>query len=89
MFADIKTESVQASSEQILARAPDVIVEVRSTEKVTDAQQQEAVASWSALGSLPAVKNRQVVVLGGQGLVVPGPRIADSAEALARALHRE
>jgi iron complex transport system substrate-binding protein len=89
VFADIKTESVQASSEQILARAPDVIVEVRSTEKVTDAQQQEAVASWSALGGLPAVKNRQVVVLGGQGLVVPGPRIADSAEALARALHRE
>jgi cobalamin transport system substrate-binding protein len=89
VFADIKTESVQASSEQILARAPDVIVEVRSMESVTAAEQQEAVASWSVLGSLPAVKNHRVLVLGGQGLVVPGPRIADSAEALAQALHRQ
>jgi ABC-type hemin transport system substrate-binding protein len=62
---------------------------VRSAENVSDAERQEAVASWSALGSLPAVKNRRVIVLGGQGLVVPGPRIADSAEALARALHRQ
>lgn len=87
VFASMRTESVQASSEQILTRAPDVIVEVRSTETVTAAEQQEAVTSWSVLGSLPAVRHHRVIVLGGQGLVVPGPRIADSAEALARALH--
>jgi len=87
VFASMATESVQASSEQILTRAPDVIVEVRSTGTVTAAEQQEAVTSWSVLGSLPAVRNHRVIVLGGQGLVVPGPRIADSAEALARALH--
>lgn len=87
VFADMKTESVQASSEQILTRAPDIIIEVRPTPTVTPAEQQEAASAWSVLGSLPAVKNHRVVVLGGQGLVVPGPRIADSAEALARVLH--
>lgn len=87
VFADIKTESVQASSEQILTRAPEVIVEVRATETVTAVEQQEAAAAWSGLGSLPAVKNHRIAVLGGQSLVVPGPRIADSAEALARVLH--
>ena len=87
VFADIKMESVQASSEQILTRAPEVIIEVRSTGAVTAAEQQEAAAAWAVLGSLPAIRNHRVVVLGGQGLVVPGPRIADSAEALARVLH--
>lgn len=87
VFAGFRTESVQASSEQILARAPEAIIEVRLTGAVTAAEQQEAVAAWSVLGSLPAVRNHRVVVVGGQGLVVPGPRIADSAEALARVLH--
>ena len=87
VFADIPAESVQASSEQILARAPEVILELRATDTVTPAEQQEAIAAWSVLGSVPAVKNHRVRVLGGRGLVVPGPRVADSAETIERALH--
>jgi iron complex transport system substrate-binding protein len=88
VFADIQAESVQASSEQVLTRAPEVIIEMQSAERVSEQDQREAAKSWSLLGSLPAVKAHRVHVLGGQGLVVPGPRVADSAEALARVLHQ-
>jgi iron complex transport system substrate-binding protein len=49
----------------------------------------EAKTVWSALSSLPAVRNNRVQVLTGQYLVVPGPRIAEATEALARTLHPE
>jgi len=87
VFADVPAESVQASSEQILTRAPEVIIEVRSADTVTDRDRQEAIDAWRSLGSLPAVRNHRIYVLGGQSLVVPGPRVADATEALANALH--
>jgi iron complex transport system substrate-binding protein len=87
IFADIAAESVQASSELILSRAPEVILEVRSADTRGDADQQEGIIAWSGLGSVPAVRNRRIHILGGQGLAVPGPRVADSAEAMARVLH--
>jgi iron complex transport system substrate-binding protein len=87
VFADIQAESVQASSEQILTRAPEVIIEVRAVGGVGDEAQQEARSSWGVLGSLPAIRNRRVHVLGGQRIVVPGPQVADSAEAIAAILH--
>ena len=41
--------------------------------------------TWAALASIPAVRNRRVLVLRGDYLVVPGPRIAMAAEAIAGA----
>jgi ABC-type Fe3+-hydroxamate transport system substrate-binding protein len=36
---------------------------------------------------VPAVKNHRVVILLGPGLTVPGPRVADGIEQMAKALH--
>jgi ABC-type hemin transport system substrate-binding protein len=36
---------------------------------------------------VPAVKAGRVVVVAGEGLVVPGPRVADAVERLSAALH--
>ena len=44
-------------------------------------------AVWSTLTSMPAVRNKQVYELVGQYLVVPGPRLAQAADTLARTLH--
>jgi iron complex transport system substrate-binding protein len=44
---------------------------------------------WSALASLPAVRSGRIHFLSGDYLVVPGPRLAQGAEAFARALHPE
>ena len=88
-FADVAGESAQPSQETLLTRAPEMVIEVHAEGmfKTSDATQEKAV--WSALPSLPAVRNRQVHVLIGQYLVVPGPRFAQATEMLARTIHPE
>jgi iron complex transport system substrate-binding protein len=87
VFADVARESVQATTELILARAPEVILEVRSADILTAEEAAREVASWAPLASVPAVRNRRVIVFTGQGLTVPGPRVATVLERMFRALH--
>jgi len=89
VFADVGRESTQPSHETIIARGPDVIVELQAEAMFKPGDAAEDVAVWSTLASLPAVKNKKVHILTGQYLVVPGPRIADATEAMARTLHPE
>jgi iron complex transport system substrate-binding protein len=87
VLGDFMRQSVQTSTELILARAPDVIVELR----YGDAQRRERLDAelrvWDALASVPAVKGRRIHLLVGDEFVVPGPRIGLAAERFARALH--
>jgi len=87
VFGDIDRESVQATTELMLTRAPDVILEVRSADVLTAEEAAREARAWDALSSLPAVRQRRVIVLTGKGLTVPGPRVADVVERMARALH--
>jgi iron complex transport system substrate-binding protein len=89
VFADVARESAQPSQETLIARAPEVVIEVHAEGmfKTSTAEAERAV--WSALPSLPAVRHRRVHVLIGQYLVVPGPRFAEATETLARTLHPE
>jgi iron complex transport system substrate-binding protein len=87
IFADIPRESVQATTELILARAPAVILEVRSADVATEAEAAREAASWAPLASVPAVRQKRIVVLTGQSLTVPGPRVPDVVERMSRALH--
>jgi iron complex transport system substrate-binding protein len=89
VFADVPREAVQPSTETLLARAPAVVIEVRARGMLEAADQAVERRTWATLSSLPAVRNNRVHILSGQYLVVPGPRLADAAEALARALHPE
>ena len=86
VFADVAKESVQPSVETILARAPEAILEVRAAGLIEKTPSPERDA-WSALSSMPAVRNHRVHLLTGDYLVVPGPRLAAATEAFARALH--
>jgi iron complex transport system substrate-binding protein len=86
VFADVERESVQATTELILARAPEVILEVRSADILTAEDAAREAASWTPLSSVPAVRSRRVVVLTGRGLTVPGPRVADVVQQIAEAI---
>jgi iron complex transport system substrate-binding protein len=86
IFADVKRESVQATTELILARAPEVILEVRSADILTAEEAAREAASWAPLSSVPAVRGKRVVVLTGRGLTVPGPRVADVVQQIATAI---
>ena len=87
VLSDIDKESAQVSTETILARRPDVILELNAATRLNEADLKAVVDPWMTLSSVPAVRNRRVVILNGPGLTVPGPRVVDGIEKMARALH--
>jgi iron complex transport system substrate-binding protein len=87
VFSDLKQQSVQASTEMILARRPEVIIELRYGQSAANPARARDLQAWDALGSVPAVRTKRIMVLVGDQYVVPGPRIVDAARELARALH--
>jgi iron complex transport system substrate-binding protein len=87
VFADIKQQSVQATTEMILGRRPDVIIELRYGDILKKLDIAKDIAAWNTLASLPAVKNHRVHVLVGDQFVVPGPRLVDALRQLVMALH--
>jgi iron complex transport system substrate-binding protein len=86
VFADVRQESVQATTELLIARRPAVILELRADpiDRVTEARE---IRVWSALASIPAVRDRRVHIIGDARTVIPGPRVAEGVELLFRAIH--
>ena len=87
VLSDIDRESAQVSTEMILARKPDVILELNAATRLNDADLKAVTDPWMALSSVPAVRNKRVVILTGPGMTVPGPRVIDGLEKMAKALH--
>lgn len=86
VFADLKQQSVQATAELIIARRPDVILELRA-EPLDPAIEAKERTVWNTLSSVPAVRNGRVHIVGDARTVVPGPRVAEGVEVIARVLH--
>jgi iron complex transport system substrate-binding protein len=86
IFGDINQQSVQASAELILARRPDVILELRADPLDPDTEARER-AVWNALSSVPAVRSGRVHIIADPRTVIPGPRVAEGVEVIARVLH--
>jgi iron complex transport system substrate-binding protein len=89
VFADVPRESVQPSQETLLVRAPEVIMDVRASGLAESPDAQADRSAWKALASVPAVRNGRIYFLVGEQLVVPGPRLVEGVEMMARALHPE
>jgi iron complex transport system substrate-binding protein len=83
-LGDVHQQSVMMSTEMVLARAPDVIIELRYAR---DAAAGADARAWDVLPSVPAVRHHRVFVLEGEELVVPGPRVADATLRIAASLH--
>jgi iron complex transport system substrate-binding protein len=88
VFGDVKQQSVQATSELILARRPDAILELRAGEMAPEQRARE-IAVWQILPSVPAVRTGRITILNDPRTVVPGPRVAEGTELIARTLHPE
>ena len=86
VFSDVKRQSIQTTSELAVARAPDVIVEIGIDTASTSGRNLRA---WDALASIPAVRNRRIYQLRGDGMMNPGPRISASVRRVAEVLHPE
>jgi iron complex transport system substrate-binding protein len=87
VFGDLDRESVPVSSEALLAKRPDVILELRIGERPPPDQVRREREPWLRFASVPAVRNNRIEILYGDHLVVPGPRVGRAAEEIARALH--
>jgi iron complex transport system substrate-binding protein len=87
ILSDFKRQSVQMSTEMILTRAPEVIIELQYGDSPRRQQLDAEARVWEALPSVPAVRNKRVHILVGDEFVVPGPRIVAAAERFARVLH--
>jgi iron complex transport system substrate-binding protein len=88
VFADVDRQSIQATTELVLARKPEVILELRGTDMPAGRRRKE-LAVWETLSAVPAVKSGRVIFITDPRTVVPGPRVAEGTELLARALHPE
>ena len=88
VFADVKVQAVQANTEQVLARRPEVVLETRALNSAWPSGDRQAELDvWQALGSIPAVRNKRVLFLFDDRIVIPGPRVVEGTMAMARALH--
>jgi hypothetical protein len=86
-FGDLQRQSLQLSSETLLARAPDVIIELQTTEGWPPDRIARELAVWKALPAVPAVRTGRVHIIADDRLSIPGPRVAEGARILARVLH--
>jgi iron complex transport system substrate-binding protein len=87
VFADVNRQSLQATTEILLARAPEVILETYSGAGWTPARVAEERAVWKGLPTLPAVRANRVYILTDETLLIPGPRVADAVRLIAKTLH--
>jgi iron complex transport system substrate-binding protein len=86
VFADVAKQSVQATTELILARRPEVIIELRP-QPIAPEDVKKEIGVWQVLSGVPAIRSGRIVILSDQRAVVPGPRVAEGTELIARALH--
>ncbi len=76
------------SLEAILTADPDFIIELDPDGAARPAGEADALVAWGRIGPLRAVREGRVRVLVGNQHYVPGPRIAQTFEAICRALNR-
>jgi iron complex transport system substrate-binding protein len=87
VFDDVKRQSLQVSTEILLARKPEVILDVHGADVLPADRLAREREVWRALPSLPAVRTGRVSVIADDRLVVPGPRVAEAARLIAQILH--
>jgi len=86
VFGDVKRESLMAATETILAKRPEVILELHYSDRAARGDEARERDAWKLLPGVPAVRNGRVRLLYGGELVVPGPRVVLTARAFAAAL---
>ena len=87
VFADVMRQSVEVSTEMMLARKPDVVIELWYGDLGKDLDLSRQAQAWNVLGAVPAVRNHRVYELAGDEFVVPGPRVVAATRRLAETLH--
>jgi iron complex transport system substrate-binding protein len=89
IFKDAVAPYPKVGMEEVLARDPEVIVDMgdmSQTENVTEAHKRAVVQLWRAYPSIAAVRNGRVFAVASEIFTVPGPRMVEAARAFAEML---
>jgi iron complex transport system substrate-binding protein len=89
VLSDVRRVAVQITTETMLKLAPEAILDLHYGDQLPSMDISAERAVWNQLPAIPAVRTGRVYLLLGDEFVVPGPRIADATEKIARALHPE
>jgi iron complex transport system substrate-binding protein len=90
IFKDTIAPYARVTFEEVLARNPQVIVdmgEMSDTQGVSEERKRAVVALWGRYSRLAAVRQGRVFAVASDIFVVPGPRVVDAAREFARMFH--
>lgn len=82
IFADLKTPYPMVSMESIIERNPAIIIEVLPGKKLTAKEQSDYLKYWDHYPQIDAVKNNQIHIVTEDYVLIPGPRIGQTAKKL-------
>jgi iron complex transport system substrate-binding protein len=89
IFEDVKQPYPEASKESLIRRSPEVILEMRAGEKISESRRRQIVNDWKILRGVPAITKERIYVLTEDFLLVPGPRVGIAARFLLETLQAE
>ena len=87
IFADVAKEVIQPTIEEVIARAPDIIIETLPS-SVSDGEAIQRRADWQRLSKVPAVSHNRVYILADDDMLLPGPRLDHAARGLAEIIQK-
>lgn len=89
LFADMTVDYPQASKEAVVARQPDVILEMQPGKLLDASAVAMLTQDWEPLSGIPAVRKHRIHVLTEDYALIPGPRVGQLAWRIAGILHPE
>ncbi len=89
IFGSIPLQYPKVSKEEIIARAPEVIIESAHGGKLNAEIEADMKKAWQPLSSVPAIKNEEIYILNDDYLLLPGPRFIQSLKKFKSILHPE
>ena len=88
IFGEVDQEVVQPSLEQIIQRAPDIIIETLPSQ-TPETEVQQRISDWKKLSKIPAVKQNRIHIVREDYMLVPGPRLDRTAAAFAEIIQSD
>jgi iron complex transport system substrate-binding protein len=89
VFGHLDMAYPQVSREGIVARRPEVIIELMPEVKLTDALKRQMLEQWKTLGSIPAVADSRILFVTDDNALIPSPRYVEIIEKVSRIMHPE
>lgn len=89
LFGHVEVEYPTVSMEEILARRPDVILELLPEVMITEALRRQMLAQWALVGPTPALMTGRIYFVGDEldHALIPSPRCVEVIDAVSRLLH--